>query len=101
MNAPELREKCAGQIVDAASRVGQMTAFVGLDRFVDEILHVVAKRESAEKYTRLPTIRQLSERLGAAAGRSTNVELVSEFTEVGGDGPILSNAMATFGRKGM
>src|SRR5437879_4967525 len=99
MNTPELREKCAGQIVEAASRAGQMTAFVGLDGFVDEILHVVDKRESAEKYTRLPTIQQFSERLGAAAGRSTNVELVSQLTKLGGNGPIMANALASFGLK--
>src|SRR6266403_1100442 len=99
MSAPELREKCASQIVDAASRTRQMTAFVGLDGFVDEILHVVDKRESAERYTRLPTIRQFSERLGAAAGRSTNVELVSQLTKLGGNGPIMANALASFGLK--
>ena len=49
-----------------------MTAFVGLDGFVDDILHVVDKRESADKYLRLPTIAQLAERLAGAAGRSTN-----------------------------
>src|SRR5882724_11539264 len=97
MSAPELREKCAGQIVDATSRVGQMTAFVGLDGFVDEILHVVDKRESAEKYFRLPTIAQFAERLAGAAGRSTNVELVSQFTKLGGNGPIMANALASFG----
>ena len=99
MNPPELREKCASQIIHASSRAGQMTAFVGLDGFVDEILHVVDKRESAEKYTRLPTIRQFSERLGAAAGRSTNVELVSQLTKLGGNGPIMANALASFGLK--
>src|SRR6266700_2298862 len=99
MNKPELHEKCAGQIVEATSRAGQMTAFVGLDGFVDEILHVVDKRESAEKYTRLPTIRQFSERLGAAAGRSTNVEFVSQLTKLGGNGPIMANALASFGLK--
>src|SRR5438445_6028579 len=99
MNPPELREKCAGQIVDATSRAGQMTAFIGLDGFVDEILHVVDKREAAEKYTRLPLIGQFAGRLAAAAGHSTNVELVSQFTKLGGNGPIMANALASFGLK--
>jgi sugar/nucleoside kinase (ribokinase family) len=60
---------------------------------------VVDKRESAEKYTRLPTIAQLAERLAAAAGRSTNVELVSQLTKLGGNGPIMANALASFGLK--
>jgi sugar/nucleoside kinase (ribokinase family) len=76
-----------------------MTAFVGLDGFVDEILHVVDKRETAEKYLRLPNIAQFAERLAAAAGRSTNVELVSQLTKLGGNGPIMANALASFGLK--
>jgi sugar/nucleoside kinase (ribokinase family) len=76
-----------------------MTAFVGFDGFVDEILHVVDKRESADKYVRLAGISQFAERLAAAAGRSTNVELVGQVTKLGGNGPIMANALATFGLK--
>ena len=94
-----MREQTATQLLAAADRVSQMTAFVGLDGFVDDILHVVDKRESADKYLRLPTIAQLAERLAAAAGRSTNVELVSQLTKLGGNGPIMANALASFGLK--
>ena len=99
MNNPELREKTAVQLQAAANRVSQMSAFIGLDGFVDDILHVVDKRESADKYVRLPTIAQYAERLAAAAGRSTNVELVSQLTKLGGNGPIMANALASFGLK--
>jgi hypothetical protein len=99
MNNPELRQQTAAQLESLAGRVGQMTAFVGLDGFVDEILHVVDKRENAEKYSRLPTIAQFAERLAGAAGRSTNVELVSQLTKLGGNGPIMGNALASFGLK--
>ncbi len=97
MSTPELCQATAAQLLAAEKRVGQMTAFVGLDGFVDDILHVVDKRESAEKYSRLPTIAQYAERLGAAAGRSTNIELVSQLTKLGGNGPIMANALAAFG----
>jgi sugar/nucleoside kinase (ribokinase family) len=99
MNTPEIREQTATQLQAAVQRVTQMTAFVGLDGFVDDILHVVDKRESAEKYVRLPTIAKYAERLAAAAGRSTNVELVSQLTKLGGNGPIMANALASFGLK--
>jgi sugar/nucleoside kinase (ribokinase family) len=99
MNTPQLREQCASQLLAGANRLGQMSAFAGLDGFVDEILHVVDKRESAEKYVRVPTIAQLAERLAAAAGRSTNIELVSQLTKLGGNGPIMANALASFGLK--
>src|SRR2546423_2283643 len=97
--APTLRSECAAKLLAAATRATELRAFIGLDGFVDEIFHVVDKRESAEKYVRLPTIAQLAERLAAAAGRSTNVELVNQLTKLGGNGPIMANALASFGIK--
>src|SRR6266850_7691831 len=99
MNTPELREQCAHRLLEGKDRAAQMTAFVGLDGFVDEILHAVDKRESAEKFSRVPTIAKFAERLAAAAGHSTNVELVSQLTKLGGNGPIMANALASFGLK--
>src|SRR5260370_12201018 len=92
----EMRQRCAGQLMAGMERVGKLTAFVGLDGFVDEILHVVDKRENAEKFTRLPTITKFAERLAGAAGRSTNVELVCTLTKLGGNGPLMANALAPF-----
>ena len=99
MTIPEQREQTAAQLLASVSRASQMTAFVGLDGFVDDILHVVDKRESADKYLRLPTIAQFAERVAGAAGRSTNVELVSQLNKLGGNGPIMANALASFGLK--
>lgn len=96
MNTPALRDTCAAQLTAAASRASRLRAFIGLDGFVDDILHVVDKRESAEKYLRLPTIAQLADRLAGAAGKSTNIELVSQRTKLGGNGPIMANALASF-----
>jgi len=96
-NTPDAREKCAAELLATSHRAAQMSAFVGLDGFVDEIFHVVDKRESAEKYTRLPTIAQLAARLQGAAGRSTNIELVSQLVKLGGNGPIMANALASLG----
>lgn len=76
-----------------------MSAFVGLDGFVDEIVHVVDKRENAESFSRLPTIELFAKRLAAAAGKSTNIELVTALTKLGGNGPIMANALASFGLK--
>jgi sugar/nucleoside kinase (ribokinase family) len=98
-NTPELREQCAEKLLAAESRAAKLTAFVGLDGFVDEIIHVVDKRENADRFTRLPTIARLAERLAAAAGKSTNIELVNERTKLGGNGPIMANALASLGLK--
>ena len=97
LNSPEFRASVADQLATAASRVPSLTAFVGLDGFVDEILHVVDKRHDAVRFDRVPTIAAYAARLGAAAGHSTNVELVNIMTKLGGNGPIMANALARFG----
>src|SRR5712672_2767630 len=97
MNTPQMRDKCATALSDNVNRAGQLTAFVGLDGFVDEILHVVDKRMDAGNYERVPTIARLAERIAEASGKSTNIELVNQFTKLGGNGPIMANALASFG----
>jgi len=99
MTASDPRAACAELLLANSARISALTAFVGLDGFVDEILRVVDKRESAEVYQTLPTISRLAERIAAAAGRSSNLELVPQFTKLGGNGPIMANALASFGIK--
>ncbi|MCC6819273.1 MAG: hypothetical protein IT579_00950 [Verrucomicrobia subdivision 3 bacterium] len=99
MNTPELRTHGADKLQAATTQVSGFNAFLGLDGFVDEILHVVDKRESTDKYQRLTTIAKYAERLAAAAGKSTNVEMVNQLTKLGGNGPIMANALASFGMK--
>ncbi len=99
MEPAEFREHCAAKLLTQAEPASHLRAFVGLDGFVDEIIHVVDKRESAEKFQRQPTIAKFAERLAAAAGKSTNVELVVRRTKLGGNGPIMANALARFGIK--
>ena len=97
MNTPALRQRCVAQLQTTASKPAQLNAFIGLDGFVDEIFHVVDKRESAEKYQRLPGMAQWSDRIQAAAGKSTNIELVRQLIKLGGNGPIMANALASLG----
>lgn len=99
MNTPELREQCAQQLLASVEKAKNLTAFCGLDGFVDEIIHVVDKRYDATRFDRVPTIAKFAERLAAAAGRSTNVELVTKMTKLGGNGPIMANALAGLGLK--
>jgi hypothetical protein len=99
MNTQEMRTQCAQQLAAATERANQLTVFAGLDGFVDEIIHVVDKRDSAEVFQRVPSILKLGDRIKAAAGKSTNIELVVQRTKLGGNGPILANALCSFGMK--
>lgn len=66
---------------------------IGFDGFVDEIIHVVDKRKSPDEYVRIKDIMSFSERIASVAGLSANIELVPVQTKLGGNGPIMANAM--------
>jgi hypothetical protein len=74
-----------------------LNMFIGLDGFVDEIIHIVDKRQSYDSFTRLKTIAEYGERISRAAGLGTNIEMVTLQTKLGGNGPILSNALIEYG----
>lgn len=64
--------------------------FIGFDGFIDEIIHVVDQRSSPSKFNRIETISAMAERVGSVAGLSTNIELVSRQTKIGGNAPIMA-----------
>ena len=74
-----------------------LNMIIGLDGFVDEIVHIVDKRLDSDNYTRILTIADFGERVSKAAGLSTNIEFVPVQTKLGGNGPILANALLEYG----
>lgn len=74
-------------------------AVMGLDGFVDQILHVVETRQDAENYTRMKTLKEFGDKISKAAGLSTSVEFVPIKSKLGGNGPIMSNALSSYGLK--
>jgi Sugar kinases, ribokinase family len=82
----ELAEKISGGLRN-------IPAMIGLDGFVDEIIHVVDKRQDADHYTRMQTMREYSARLMGGCGLSMNIEIVPVQVKLGGNGPIFANAL--------
>ena len=74
----------------------KLDMLIGLDGFVDEIVHVVDERMDSENYTRIPTIGDYGMRMNKGAGLSTNIELVPVQVKLGGNGPNLANALLEF-----
>ncbi|MBI1840524.1 MAG: hypothetical protein HYR88_06680 [Verrucomicrobia bacterium] len=95
----ELREQCAASLQGAIGVASRTSAFIGLDGFVDEIIRVVDQRRTALDYVPMATISELGKRVMNAAAKSTNIELVVERTKIGGNGPIMANALAQLGIK--
>lgn len=98
-NAYELREQCSALLQGSISRASKTSAFIGLDGFVDEIIRVVDQRQDSLNYEAMSTIKTLGDRVLEASGKSTNIELVVERTKIGGNGPIMANALAQLGIK--
>ncbi|WP_454053162.1 hypothetical protein [Clostridium sp. Marseille-Q7071] len=72
-------------------------AVVGFDGFVDELVHAVDIRKSPGEYERIKTLKSFGERISKAAGLSTNIEKVPLKIKLGGNGPIMCDALINLG----
>jgi bifunctional ADP-heptose synthase (sugar kinase/adenylyltransferase) len=70
---------------------------VGLDGFVDNIIDVVDKRADRFDASVVRGVGALGERISRASGLSSNLELVVRQQKLGGNGPIMANAMIEAG----
>ena len=97
MTTTRLSQRAAATLRQHAQALSAQRVTIGLDGFVDEIVSVVDKRESIDKFTPFPTLEAFGKRIASAAGKSTNAELVVTRVKLGGNGPIMANALAAFG----
>lgn len=95
------RVETARQAAQGLRKLSQHAAstpvLVGFDGFVDAIIQVVDKRTGIESYEPIDTIDRFGKRISAAAGHSSNFELVTTLEKLGGNGPIMANALASAG----
>jgi sugar/nucleoside kinase (ribokinase family) len=92
-----LARATAKKLRDGGARLEQTPSLLGFDGFIDTIYHVVDQRQSASEYSRVHTLAEYGGRIVAAAGKSTNVEIVPQNVKLGGNGPIMANAMCALG----
>lgn len=92
-----LASSVAARLKSSQPALDATPSLVGLDGFVDTILHVVKRRESATRFQRLDAMREFASNIDAAAGLSGNVELVTQMVKLGGNGPIMANALGAYG----
>ncbi|HEY0945936.1 MAG TPA: PfkB family carbohydrate kinase [Opitutaceae bacterium] len=84
----------------ARDGAGQKLAVVGLDGFVDTIVTPVALRTGqGEAFTPIDTITEFGQRVLGAAGKSTNIEFYPRMDKLGGNGPIMANALLAHGMR--
>ena len=82
------------------SNITTKNAVIGFDGFVDTVMHVVDRRTGpGTQFERMPKIEDFGNRIVAAAGKSTNIELYPIMEKLGGNGPIMANALLATGVK--
>ncbi|NGX42269.1 MAG: hypothetical protein K940chlam7_00547 [Chlamydiae bacterium] len=73
--------------------------FIGFDGFTDEIIDAVETRKSIEEYQPMTKMSQFGDRVLEFSGKSCNIELVVREKKIGGNAPILTNALLEGGHR--
>lgn len=82
----------------ALPRLGSLHAMLGFDATVDVICKPVQSRQgSGVQFKPYGRMRDFGQRIVAADGKSAIIEIVNEQQKIGGNGPVMANALAESG----
>jgi len=88
------------EISNAKKNLPSRKAFVGFDGFVDKIVSPIDKVDfESNSHELIPTITDFAGRIKSAAGKSSNIELFQKIEKLGGNGPIMANALMALGQE--
>jgi hypothetical protein len=94
----EFKTRTLRELRDRRGALSSKQAVVGLDGFVDTIVAPVGQRAGqGENFTPIATIAEFGQRILGAAGKSTNLEFYPRMEKLGGNGPIMANALLAHG----
>lgn len=94
------KQKLAEALLEkAASQTSRKSCFIGFDGFTDEILTAIQTRTSQSNFIPFATIAAFGDRIRDAAGKSCNIELMVREKKMGGNAPIMANALLAGGHK--
>jgi sugar/nucleoside kinase (ribokinase family) len=86
-------------LAELEEKFREQTVIAGFDGFIDEIIHIVDRYLDKVNYERIETISDFAGKINQAAGLSTNFEYKTMQKKLGGNGPILGNALLSQGNK--
>lgn len=96
----DYRDKTLEELSAKAGNISSKQSLVGFDGFIDQIVTPVDQRTGpGNQFTPIKTIKQFSQRIQSASGNSTNIELYPKIEKIGGNGPIMANALLATGQK--
>jgi sugar/nucleoside kinase (ribokinase family) len=92
------RSRALQELRTGRTRPARRQALLGFDGFVDTIVAPVALRTAqGESFTPFATITEFGQRVLGAAGKSVNIEFYPRLEKLGGNGPIMANALLAQG----
>lgn len=92
----ELLHELRQHVERFSQRPSAKKVFVGFDGFVDTIMKAVKQKQNF-KNVYFQTISDFASRIQSAAGRSGQVELVTERVKFGGNAPIMADTLGKLG----
>ena len=94
----DTRKAAAEELSRRGNEASSRSVLVGLDGFVDVIINPVDQRFGpGDNYEPIRDMTGFANRILAAAGKSTNIEMGKIREKLGGNGPILANALLEAG----
>lgn len=85
------------QLRKLASHPPKVNAMVGFDGFIDHLQKPVHMRTRDGGIIYFPSIREFAAHLNDLAGKSGQVEIVTQQTKIGGNAPILAESLGALG----
>lgn len=94
----DTRKSTLDELASKSASLSTRNAVVGLDGFVDRLMTPVGQRFGrGDDFEPISTLTDFGNRIVAAAGKSTNIELYPKLEKLGGNGPIMANALLSAG----
>jgi sugar/nucleoside kinase (ribokinase family) len=94
------RQRALQELQTNRAKLAAKSALVGFDGFVDTIVTPVGlRRGQGENFSPIDTITEFAQRIQGAAGKSTNLEFYPRMDKLGGNGPIMANALLATGAR--
>ena len=97
MTDSRLARQTAERLIGSRAQLLKFSCLLGFDGFLDSILQVVDQRQTATKYLPYTSVKPFAKKMGEAAGKSANFEVVPTMEKIGGNGPLMAFAMSTLG----
>lgn len=91
----EARQKVINFLKENKDNIRTKDATIGIDAFIDKIVRVIHTKTDKDEYIFFNDIAQFGNHLVSKSGKSCGIEINERFTKLGGNAPIMANALGS------